>query len=182
MLKMFPFGDSILKDLDVINPDKFCSCSFPIVESLAKRFPQLGLNDSTSLNLLREEFIDFKLSPADHPSVSMYTSATGDKPRIGAFWCEVGKIKTLDGQPRFPSLAKLMAGLLSIPASNADSERGFSILRKIHTDQRPTLQQSTIISLMSIKFNNDKCCHDTTFSSELLTDCKKATVVSQNRN
>ena len=33
MLKKFPFGDSILKDLDVINPDKFCSYSFSTVES-----------------------------------------------------------------------------------------------------------------------------------------------------
>ena len=33
MLKKFPFGDSILKDLDVINPDKFCTCSFSTVES-----------------------------------------------------------------------------------------------------------------------------------------------------
>lgn len=47
-----------------------------------------------------------------------------------------------------------MAGLLSIPSSNADSERGFSILRKIHADQRPTLKQSTTISLVTrVKFN-----------------------------
>ena len=92
---------------------------------------------------------------------------TGEKPRSGAFWCEGGKILTLDGQPRFPNLANLMAGLLSIPASNA---REFSVLRKIHIDQRPTLQQATIIALMSIKFN-DKCNFQ----------CKKATVVSLNR-
>ena len=127
MLKKFPFGDLILKDLDVINPDRFCVCSFSTLDSLAKRFPQLGLDDSSSLNLLREEYMNFSLS--DHPSVSTYTSATGEKPRSGAFRCEVGNIKTIDGKPRFPNLAKLMAGLLSIPASNADSERGLSILR-----------------------------------------------------
>jgi len=42
----------------------------------------------------------------------------------------------------------------TIPVSNTDCERGFSVLRKIHTDQRPTLKQSTIISLMAIKFNS----------------------------
>jgi len=52
-------------------------------------------------------------------------------------------------------------GLLTIPTSNADSEWGFSILRKIHTDQRSQLSQSTIISLMKIKFNCDDCCYDT---------------------
>ncbi len=41
---------------------------------------------------------------------------------------------------------------------HADSERGFSMLRKVHTDQRPSLKQSI-------------------FSEELLTKCKKATVL-----
>lgn len=72
MLKKFPFGDSIL---DIINPDKFCSYSFSTVEGLAKRFSQLGLADSRTLDLLREEFMDFKLSPADHPPFSTYNSA-----------------------------------------------------------------------------------------------------------
>ena len=62
-----------------------------------------------------------------------------------------------------------MYGPLSIPCSNADSERAFSMLRKIHTDHRSNLEQSTIVSLMSMKFNCDDCCHDSNFSSELLT-------------
>ena len=66
------------------------------------------------------------------------------KPKAGVFCLEVRKIMTLEGEPKFRSLARLMAGLLSIPCSNADSEREFSILRKIHTDQRPTLKQLPI--------------------------------------
>ena len=118
--------------MDVINPDKFCSYSFSTVESLAKRFPQLGVADYMTIDLFREEFMDFKLSLADHPPVSTYKSASGEKCRPGTFWCEVGRIKTLDGQPRLPSLAKLMAGLLSIPASNADSERIFNSQKNPH--------------------------------------------------
>ena len=49
---------------------------------------------------------------------------------------------------------------LSIPVSNADSEQGFSMLRKIYTDQRANLNQSTIIVLMGMKFNCDDCCCD----------------------
>ena len=57
-------------------------------------------------------------------------------------------MKTLAGEPRFPLLFKLMSGLLTFPSSNADSERGFAMLRKIHTDQRANLDHSTVISLM----------------------------------
>ena len=53
------------------------------------------------------------------------------------------------------------------------------MLRKVHTNQRPTLvlKQSTIASSMVIKFNSEECCHDTNSMKELLTMCKKATVL-----
>ena len=98
-----------------------------------------------------------------------------EKPRPGLFWWELSKIKTLLGELRFSNLAKLMAGLLAIPSSNADSERGFLILRKIHTDQRLNLDQSTVVALMSLKFSSDGCCHEVQFEQELLKTCKKAT-------
>ncbi len=70
--------------------------------------------------------MDFKLYPTEHPTVEMYKLATGDdKP-----WYEVGQMKLFDGEPRLPLLARLMSGLMSIPASNADSERVFPCLEK----------------------------------------------------
>jgi len=69
---------------------------------------------------------------------------------------------------------KLVSGLLSTPCSNADSERRFSMLRKIHTDQRGSLDHSTIVALMNIKFNCTGCCTEPKFDSELLSKCKKA--------
>lgn len=83
MLKKFPFGDSILNDLGVINPEQVCANSVDIVKSLATRFPQLELADAEALDQLQEEFMDFTLSPGDHPSVETYKSATGHEPR----WC-----------------------------------------------------------------------------------------------
>ncbi len=54
---------------------------------------------------------------------------------------------------------------------------GDSLLKdlKIHTDQRPSLKQDTLISLMTIKFNSNSDCYSTKFSENLLTKCKKAT-------
>ena len=71
---------------------------------------------------------------------------------------------------RMFSLARI-PGLMSILCSNADSERGFSILRKIHTDQRSNLDQSTVIALMTLKFNCDDCCHAIAMNSDLLKYC-----------
>lgn len=171
-----------MKNLSILNPEKTASFSSATVVELAKRFPQLGLNDSESLKCLKEEFSDFTLSPADLPTPQHY-DAVGLTKRVcaGPFWSEVGKMKTLTGEPRFSRLYQLMAGLLSIPCSNADAERGFSVLRKVHTDQRASLNQSTIISLISLKMNNNDCCLDTKFS-ELLASCKMATIVALAKN
>ena len=70
-----------------------------------------------------------------------------------------------------------MVGLLFIPVSDADSESGFSLLRKIHTDQRPSLTQETLISLMIMKFNSAENCYEATFTEDLLKKCKKATSI-----
>lgn len=133
MLNKFPFGDTLMKDLSVLQPEKTSSFPFSKVISLAERFPQIGLSDSSSLDRLNEEFQDFKLSPGDLPSVVKYKTADGVmRSKAGLFWSEVRKITNLEGQTRFSLLHQLMAGLLSIPVSNADSESG---LRKIHIDQ-----------------------------------------------
>ena len=111
MLKRFPFGDSIFQDLGIINPDQVCSYDFTTVERFAKHFPQLNLNVSQSIDYLRIEFMDFKLSPAELPTPDTYMSATGDdKPRPGRYWKEVSRMRTFDGEMRFPLLAKLITG------------------------------------------------------------------------
>ena len=136
----------------------------------------MGINDTVSLHNLKEQFQDFKLSPNDLPVLVKYKAADGVmRPKAGLFWLEVGKMTTLEGQPRFNLLHKLISGLMTIPVSNADSERGFSMLRKIHTDQRSNLEHSSIVALMAMKFNLDDCCWDIKLSPELLRECKKAT-------
>ena len=48
-------------------------------------------------------------------------------------------MKTPLGVIRFPLMATMMAFLLPLPHSNADVERLFSILRKVHTEARHSL-------------------------------------------
>ena len=182
MLKKFPFGDTLLRDMVILNPNQVMACNVDTLVSLAKRFPQLNIDAPNEIQLLKEEFADFCLSPNDHPEIEMYDHEGIQLPRSGSFWFSVSKIKTAFGEARFPTLTKLMLGLLCIPASNADAERGFSMLRKIHTDSQPRLAQSTIVSLMAVKMNIDKCCLDVELSSELLKSCKQATRRTMNNS
>ena len=63
MLVKFPFGDSLMKDLRIIQPEHTSSFSFNTINSLAKRFPPIGLNDVVSLQNLKEQFQDFNFLP-----------------------------------------------------------------------------------------------------------------------
>ena len=175
MLKKFPFGDSLLRDLLVLNPTKVSGCKIYILISLAKRFPQLKLDAPKDIDALKEEFKDFCLSSFELPEIKMYDCEGVQWPRCGPFWFSLSKMKTMLYEPRFPTFTKLMFGLLCIPASNVEAECGFSMLRKIHTDNRSSLAQSTIISLMAVKMNSEECCLDVKLSSELLKYCKQAT-------
>lgn len=88
-----------MKDLGILQPDKTSSYSVATLLRLAKRFPQIGLSDSESLDQLEEEFNDFLLSPNDLPLPDKYhVSKTVEKPCPGSFWQRVSDIKTLDGE------------------------------------------------------------------------------------
>ena len=85
-------------------------------------------------------------------------------------------MKTLCGTPRFPNFTRLAKCILSLPISNVDTERVFSIVRKIVTDYRTEMDQSTLCALVSCKLNSNSDCYDLEMPKELLKRAKVATV------
>ena len=72
LFKKFPFGDTILQDLGIVQPTKTKSYTVSTIKRLAKRFPQIELDSPDSLHLLAQEFTDYVLSPEDHPALTYY--------------------------------------------------------------------------------------------------------------
>ena len=127
LLKKFPFNSSFLADLVILNPSERSRSDFPdAVTYLAKELPQLQLCDK--LDLLKTEAIDFQMA------------ATKDLPEtsdVDVFWEKVHFIKRPGcDEPIYSNLLVLIRALLALPASNADSERCFSIVRKIDKSTR----------------------------------------------
>ena len=107
---------------------------------LGKRLHQLRLD----LSSLREEVVEYQVvDRAELP----------EETRVDRFWALIGK----DG--RFKNLAQLMMALLCIPHSNASSERVFSMVRKIVTENRTRRDNSTLCSLLSCKINDTGPAH-----------------------
>ena len=73
-------------------------------------------------------------------------------------------------------LSKLATALLTLPNSNADSERAFTVVRKIHTEFRSEMKHDTLCALLSCKFNQTCSCFDFIPGKSLLKAAKGATL------
>ena len=68
------------------------------------------------------------------------------------FWLQVLAIKSPMDEQKYLYMAILSLQLLSIPASNADSERVFSVVRRIKTEFRSSLSTESVFSLNQLPF------------------------------
>ena len=83
-------------------------------------------------------------------------------------------------KPRFFVLSKLAKTLLVLPNSNADSERAFSLVKKIATEFRADLNKDTLCALLSCKMNTHLHCYELKPSAVLLKNAKSATMEYNN--
>ena len=93
------------------------------------------------------------LNDSDIPARQMeaFKTEQGDI-MLDRLWHHIGNIKNADGTWRFERLRKVVRLILTIPHSNAEEERIFSIIRKNKTCFRPNLDPSeTLGSIVTVK-------------------------------
>jgi hypothetical protein len=69
-------------------------------------------------------------------------------------------------------LSSAMLAICSVPHSNADAERIFSIVRKNYNEARCSMKAETLSNLLVAKIN---CTSEMPLSKGLLDKCKRAT-------
>jgi hypothetical protein len=168
MIAKFPFEETILADFGFINPsDAVKSMDTAAILRLAARF---RATEDMSMDRLADESNDFQLmSPAELPTFDEKTT------RVDEWWQKVLSMKTVMGARRFPMLSLLMQAVLTIPNSNSESERVFSMVKKLHTSYRSQMTNETLCALLATKINTDEECYDYQPSKELLKAAKAAT-------
>lgn len=105
---------------------------------------------------------------------------------VEQFWWSLSKIKCFDETLLFPSLSKLAKMVLSLPHTNADSERIFSIVTAVRTKKRNKLGHDSLNAVCIIRSHFQDCKTDCTkynwgnhdglykkFKSNILYDHKK---------
>ncbi|XP_056003345.1 uncharacterized protein LOC125662754 isoform X2 [Ostrea edulis] len=165
MIKKFPFQDKVLQGIGFLNPNTKDKISPEDVVSLSDRFCSLSQQEKQQLE---DETSDYILTPlSDLPTFDADTT-------LNQFWNTMGNLKLPSGQKQFQLLHQLSKIVLTLPHSNADTERTFSMLKKIQTDSRESLADKTIHSLLSVKINNPEECHQYKPEPELVRAAKSA--------
>ncbi|XP_077423442.1 zinc finger protein 862-like isoform X2 [Vanacampus margaritifer] len=168
MIQKFPFENTILSDLVVLDPRKREMLDYTSIVKLANKF-----TPDFDQEQLKDEWEDYQLIPDD---LLPQKSQDGQPIRPETFWPHVFKMKTGLGLDRFPLMRKMYLILLSLPHSNADSERVFSHVRKIHTEYRKTMGTDTLTSLLQMKLNCDNCSSQVRPSLEQIKSAKSCTL------
>ena len=95
---------------------------------------------------------------------------------MDVLWHHLSSLRYADNSLRFPRLTRVGKVVLTIPHSNAEEERLFSMVRKSKTAFRPNLDLKGILSsILSIKLAARVPAHCFEPTSEVLKNAKAAT-------
>ena len=166
LLERFPFDSEVLKCIVLLDPNQRSALQDKDILFLIDRFLP-DLSDS-EIDLILEEWRMFSFS-TDLP-------ALGDGCDIDQWWLRVLGLKSPSGTLLFSSLSKLIKILLILPCDQAPVERVFSMVNKIHTKYRPSIQNNTVCALLTCKVNNKVPCPQTVVTNELAKQVKTATM------
>ena len=167
IVKKFPFGDQTLANIEFMNP-KVASekMNNEVTVNFAQRFNLVCTDD---LDQLEGEARVF------HTLESDALPPFEETERADKWWHKTMQMKTPRGVVRFPLLKTVVQAILTIPNSNAESERSFSMMKKIHTMYRSQMCNETRCALMATKMNADTECYNFTVDKDLCKKAKSAT-------
>ena len=166
MVAKFPFKDPVISSLGFLNPTRRGEDPPSSVTTLAKRFPSLVPEAETCA--LEDEYADYCVTPAKE------MPAHNDI-RVDEYWGKVSAMTNrITDTQRFPRLCKIAQALLTMPNSNADCERLFSIVRKVQTEYRSSMDNDTLCSLLTCKLNTQCACFELAPSKDTLKKAKSA--------
>ena len=159
LISKFDFKSQIFQSLKLLDPSECQNLSLSTFEKISESFAI-----DFDLGAVKMEFREFAVDSdiCSHDSDGSAYDAV-------SFWLHVKSMKTVFGDMKYQHLSTLALHLLAVPASNADCERVFSLVRRIKTEFRASLLPETISSLIGVHFNSPfQYCSQTDFPTSFL--------------
>ena len=98
-------------------------------------------------------------------------------------WVAIASLRDEVGGRKFGYLPHVMLSILSIPVSQAEAERQFSVARKNWDDERSEMSPEFLWALLTLKASGTQVpCYQKTFSADELRRLKSAYFKSLQKN
>ena len=137
MFHKLPIKDPVLKHADVLDVK---------LQQTAK------LSDLTFFFFDQFQVLIPKDCTEEQFAVYQYTDISSCiSDRMYKTWAEIGRLKDEDGDTTMNELSQVMRYILTIPQSNAHCERIFSTVGKNRTEQRASMGDDLLESLLLLK-------------------------------
>lgn len=160
MIQRLPYNNEICRELLFLDPNvalrEESRLIFPDLRNIATHFQ---VSDITAL-AYEWRMLPFVLTDADKINFSTL--------QIDDMWKNILEKKESYNKPLFPNLEKLVHIVLSLPHSNAEAERIFSIVTDVKSKKRNRIDVSTLDAVCKVRFS---------FQSNKI-DCRSFTVDS----
>ena len=179
MIDKYPFNNEMIQQLAFLDPRNKDKTSFTGIVHLANQFASFSPDEMDTLGM---EFRDYRASTLDQ----LPAFCENDEGAVDHFWKDMASVTSVMNSEvyQFGKLSKFSHILLVLPHSNADVERLFSMVRKIETEERSQLDQSTVCDLLTVKINNDNPCYSNQelINDNMLSMAKSATIKYVKKN
>ncbi|CAN7981898.1 unnamed protein product, partial [Ixodes pacificus] len=161
----FPLAHDALSNACVADLKSIKTMSFRNVLFLAEWFPAL----------LPVEQQEFKHKALNFLEMELMKLQAFDIPPADVQWNTISHIKGADGLLKFGHTSAVMLGILSIPHSNAECERQFSVIKKNRTQFRTSMSDTTLGNILLAKCYRGKHCYARQYSQDFLKKAASAT-------
>lgn len=150
----------------------------------------LPYNQPREQDQLNDEFLEYQMMEEEDIPASIWgeavirTNEDGVYHRMDCLWGYLGSLKNrASGILKVPKLSKVAQIVLSLPHSNADAERTFSVIGLNKTDTRNRLSlDGTLSSIMTMKMSSLEPCFRYEPPAEVVKQAKTATVAYNRPN
>lgn len=177
IVNKFPFKNEVINRASVAAVEHISEASFCNIKFFVDLFPfLLSVNEDESreqaLDELQNQFALLQLE--DISSVVNKEDSEVEK------WVKISRVLNVSGQSKYGKICSVMLAILTIPHSNAECERVFSLVKKNRTQFRSQMSTEVLedISIVKCKTFLGKRCFEQCFSDTFLQKAKKATVKS----
>lgn len=171
ILEKFPLKDEYLEHASVANVKDKAKKKFESIRYFLKKYPNVF--EGIDHDEIEIEFASYQ--------IEKFPSDILDCERIDETWSKISLFEDAEGKKKYTELPKVMLGILTVPHSNATTERIFSIIRKNQTEFRSSLGLESLESLLIEKINME-VCYRKTFSDDELKIAKSARYMYTSQN